>query len=139
MKQCTGCKRHKPLSEFYREAKQADGHAHRCKTCKRAYGAAWRAANPGYFAAWRAANADALSEYEQPRTAARRTDPKQRARVLLHCALERGDVAREPCLFCGAERVEAHHHDYTLPLAVTWLCAPHHRRIHATERRLSHA
>lgn len=37
MKQCTLCKEEKPLSEYYKNAKAADGHAFRCKVCTSIY------------------------------------------------------------------------------------------------------
>jgi hypothetical protein len=58
-------------------------------------------------------------------------DPvKVAAHNLLNYALRTGRIEKESCLFCGAERVEAHHHDYMKPLEVTWLCRRHHRLVH---------
>ena len=37
MKNCTLCKETKPLSEYYKNSKTADGHTFRCKTCTSAY------------------------------------------------------------------------------------------------------
>lgn len=45
-------------------------------------------------------------------------------------AVKRGDLHREPCLFCDEPRVHGHHHDYGAPLAVTWLCPKHHGLVH---------
>jgi len=43
-----------------------------------------------------------------------------------------GDLDRGPCIVCGAtEDVEAHHEDYSKPLAVVWYCITHHRQRHA--------
>lgn len=53
------------------------------------------------------------------------------ARLAVRAALRSGRLAPEPCLFCGAARVHAHHHDYTRWLEVTWLCPLHHRLAHA--------
>ena len=44
--------------------------------------------------------------------------------------LRRGVLHKEPCLFCDSPDVEAHHHDYAQPRAITWLCARHHRLVH---------
>lgn len=65
----------------------------------------------------------------------RQSDPmyvvKRRARRLLAYAIEKGRIVRGPCQRCGAKRVDGHHHDYSKPLDVTWLC----RRCHfAVER-----
>lgn len=52
-------------------------------------------------------------------------------------AINRGALLREPCLFCDTLPVHAHHHDYTKPLDVTWLCPRHHKLAHKSEDRLS--
>lgn len=44
-------------------------------------------------------------------------------------ALEEGTIERAPCEECGTE-AEAHHDDYSKPLAVRWLCRKHHRQWH---------
>lgn len=56
------------------------------------------------------------------------------ARKLARLAVRRGVLIRQPCEVCGAERVEAHHDDYSQPLNVRWLCPTHHREHHAAER-----
>jgi hypothetical protein len=54
-------------------------------------------------------------------------------------AVATGALLREPCLFCGDPNVEAHHHDYTKPLEVTWLCRQHHALVHRGVRaKLTH-
>lgn len=45
-------------------------------------------------------------------------------------ALKRGELERRPCAVCGSSSVEGHHHDYTRPLEVTWLCKRHHLDAH---------
>ena len=58
---------------------------------------------------------------------------KHRANVTVARAIKKG-LRREPCAVCGSNKdVEAHHEDYSKPLAITWLCPKHHRQLH-TER-----
>lgn len=45
-------------------------------------------------------------------------------------ALRNGSLVRQPCELCGAERVDAHHDDYSQPLQVRWLCRGHHLAHH---------
>jgi hypothetical protein len=45
-------------------------------------------------------------------------------------ALRRGDLVRQPCEVCGAEKTVAHHDDYSKPLDVRWLCRSDHRHWH---------
>ena len=60
---------------------------------------------------------------------------KRAAHVAANNALRDGRIVKLPCAFCGAsDNLEAHHHDYSKPLDVTWLCRPCHRRFHALER-----
>jgi ribosomal protein S27AE len=44
-------------------------------------------------------------------------------------ALRRGEIVKPTvCESCGQEVfLTAHHHDYSKPLAITWLCRPCHR------------
>ncbi len=67
------------------------------------------------FARWRAVY---LSKPEN--------QPKRKARNALKYAITIGEIKRLPCMICGSLKSEAHHHDYSLPLDVTWLCRMHH-------------
>lgn len=50
-------------------------------------------------------------------------------------ALKRGTLVRQNCEVCGRAPVEAHHDDYSKPLAVRWLCRRHHQLAHGEIRR----
>jgi hypothetical protein len=56
------------------------------------------------------------------------------ARRKLNLYVYYGKVKRQPCEMCGAPKAEAHHEDYSKPLAVEWLCPPHHREREAMSR-----
>lgn len=61
-----------------------------------------------------------------------RRDPKKRAaRWAVREAIRKGLLIRGPCSICGAEKAHGHHPDYEFPLAVVWLCASCHRKVHA--------
>jgi hypothetical protein len=51
-------------------------------------------------------------------------------RLLIHLALKNGKLTRQPCEVCGDPKTDAHHDDYSQPLAVRWLCRSHHRKLH---------
>lgn len=51
-------------------------------------------------------------------------------------AIKRNQIFRQPCEKCGDENSEAHHDDYSKPLAVRWLCKKHHNEHHVEMRRL---
>lgn len=62
----------------------------------------------------------------------------QRAYLAVRVALEKGHLIRpDSCQRCnapntpcsdGRSRIQAHHHDYSKPLDVEWICAACHRR-----------
>ena len=61
---------------------------------------------------------------------------KSRARDVVNKAINRqyvngNTMKREPCLVCGEEKTEAHHHNYQKPRDVTFLCNPHHFELHS--------
>lgn len=57
-------------------------------------------------------------------------DPiKKRARSLIQSAVRRGKIQRQPCEKCG-QKSQAHHHDYSKPYDVSWLCTVHHGMEH---------
>ncbi len=54
---------------------------------------------------------------------------KERAKRQVRTAISRGDLKRQPCVFCGKPG-HAHHPDYSKPLEVVWLCRQHHADLH---------
>jgi hypothetical protein len=54
--------------------------------------------------------------------------------LLVHLALKSGKLIRQPCEVCGAVKTDAHHDDYSQPLAVRWLCRSHHKKHHAKRK-----
>jgi ribosomal protein S27AE len=55
---------------------------------------------------------------------------KRAARIAAGGAIATGRLVKQPCEKCGAERVHAHHDDYSKPLDVRWLCPKHHAEEH---------
>lgn len=53
---------------------------------------------------------------------------KSNARAYANTYQKRGKLVPQPC-HCGA-KAEKHHHDYSKPLEVEWLCRKHHLEIH---------
>ena len=60
--------------------------------------------------------------------------PEQRrrsnTRAYTNVYIRRGNLIPAPCAKCGAKKVQPHHHDYSKPLVVTWLCRPCHLAEH---------
>lgn len=102
-------------SEFCSSCKKPKGSARKryCTECHNAYMREWRKTHP-------------LSEVQRLKSIVR-SKTKMRIR--------RGSLIKQPCEVCKTEEnIQAHHHDYTKPYDVTWLCAEHHREHHALER-----
>ena len=63
-----------------------------------------------------------------------RKDPVLRARHEARWAVNRmrakGVIKSQPCAFCGKEKTEAHHPDYSKPLLIVWLCRKCHTEEH---------
>ena len=125
-KTCFKCGIEKPLSEFYKHKKMADGHLGKCKECTRKDRADHEANNP------EAVFKSRLAVCEKHPT-------KYNAHKVVETAVNAG-VIKKPdyCMGCGCpaseSRVESHHHDYCKPLEVVWVCARCHRQLDANRR-----
>ncbi len=145
-KPCFKCRETKPLSEFYRHKMMGDGHLNKCKACARADVTRNREAKADYYRAY-----DRVRYYEHGHRSASKPDAgkartysirwrdrnreKRKAHEILNHALQTGKIKRpRACQKCRQRgEVQAHHHDYTKPLDVHWLCRP----CHGLEHRMS--
>lgn len=144
MKKCFACGQNKPLSEFYKHPGTADGLLGKCKACAKAYASSRtdyereRGKRPDRVAAARA-----YSQTDQGKAALgagrrryqQQNPVKRAAHVILGNAVKSGVVVKPSvCSSCGSGgRIHGHHHDYTKPLDVEWLCAKCHRSRHAND------
>lgn len=81
---------------------------------------------------WRWANP------EKVRAMYTRHPERTKARRQLNNAVRDGRLIRlSQCQWPGCEctKVEAHHHDYTKPFDVQWLCRPHHQLVDAQKQQ----
>lgn len=150
MKKCFKCGIEKPISEFYKHRRMKDGHLGKCKECTKKDSRDNRAANVDYYRAY-----DASRYQEDPKVKQRHVryqqtpagkdsmrksrekwlsnNPvKRAAHVILGNSIKAGKIARpETCQDCGSGgRIHGHHHDYSKPLDVEWLCPRCHRKRH---------
>ena len=134
MKVCFKCKTEKPLTEFYKHSRMADGHLNKCKQCTRSDSNKHRAEN-----------LERIREYDKQRAKlperkrhnsvvnqAWRAEDRRRTRAhnAVSRAIVKGILERKPCCRCGSEKTVAHHEDYDKPLEVMWLCQPCHKQRH---------
>lgn len=141
VKPCFRCGSWLPIDEFYSHPQMADGHLNKCKTCTKSdvrkhyantiearhtYDRERRKCPERRKAAGASLKRQKLAHPE-----------KAAARNAVSNAIRDGRLLRQPCSRCGAaERVEAHHHDYSKPLDVEWMCFPCHRT-HGHGQRVS--
>lgn len=128
-KTCRNCGGEKSKSDFYRHSRMLDGHLNVCKPCVRKRVKKHRASkmHPNYNGEDITVDLRRSADRRPWRT---RNPAAYKAQSLVGRALKSGRLTQEPCLFCGATRVQAHHRDYAKPLEVIWLCAKCHNRLH---------
>lgn len=134
MKQCFKCHETKSLDEFYKHPQTTDGRLGKCKTCTK------KDVQENYIDKihqYRKYEYDRNQKIErrkqrqitQKRHRAKNPD-KYHARMALGNAVKSGKILKNNCEQCGSTESEAHHHDYSKPLEVTWLCFKCHRQVH---------
>jgi hypothetical protein len=147
MKECFRCQTVKPLDEFYRHERMADGHLNKCKECTKDDVRKHYMANVERFREYEKVRstlphrADARKAYAQTpegrakgnqakRAYLERNPVKRAAHVACLNAIRAGKLTRQPCEVCGHAKAQAHHDDYGKPLDVRWLCTTHHAEWH---------
>lgn len=141
MKTCFKCGVEKPIGEFYRHRMMADGYLGKCKACTKLDMRIDRATKPRVREYDRERAKQPHRKALSTRIAERwRTDHPDRARAQQTAgnALRDGKLTKPTlCEGCGLpKRLEKHHHDYSKPLLVVWLCKPCHAIADKIRRRL---
>lgn len=139
MKTCSTCKDVKPESEFYRDARRPDGLKSQCKKCHCLTSmlsrdpANHRDSNREWMRKSKYATREEVRERALLRSRVRNKGIEVRARHLANVAVRLGFLTRPTgCPECGRGDlgIHAHHHDYSKPLEVTWLCSECHGKRH---------
>lgn len=140
-KKCSECGRILPLSEFNKKRNSKDGLQDRCRECFSRY-------NRARYAANREKTKEAVRRYraENPQCeletrikACEKNPNHKNAYMALDAAIRAGIVEKpDVCSGCGKHAtgrgLEAHHHDYSKPLDVIWLCKKCHRSLDELRR-----
>ena len=149
-KQCFKCGEVKPLSEFYKHPKMADGHVNKCKQCNKKDVRDNREKNIDYYRGYdrdRSMTPDRVEarklyqQSEEGKEVIRKIrkryiekNPiKRAAHILVGNSVRDGRIFKSSkCECCGSttKRLHGHHDDYARPLDVRWLCPPCHKRWH---------
>lgn len=133
-KECFKCKTIKPLTEFYKHSRMADGHLNKCKECAKSDVLQHRSDNIEKVRAYdreRGKNPSRIKLNVEVTRAWRLEDKRRQiAHTAVAKAIRNGSLVRIPCIKCGEEKSLAHHEDYDKPLDVVWLCQPCHKQRH---------
>lgn len=125
-KVCIACAEMKPLSEFYKHARMADGYLKRCKSCQKQIVLEDRNRNRQRYSDYERQRNQRPERRRQQREYEKRShvrDPqKYVARYTLTNAIRDGRIVKKPCEFCGNPKSQGHHYDYSKPLDVQWVC-----------------
>ena len=131
LKTCFKCGKLKERGQFYRHKKMADGLLGKCKECTKQD-----------VTKHRNDNLEEIRQYDRSRgnrqlpsyqIEYRHNHPdRSKANGAVARAIRSGKLNRPvACWHCGDQkRVVAHHADYSLPLAVSWLCQGCHMQVH---------
>lgn len=133
MKTCFKCGQQKERSEFYAHPRMADGLLGKCKECAKRDVHLNRLDNPERLSSYE------RSRYQNParkktvsesiKRQRQRNPQKSWCRQRTARAVKSGILKKTPCCVCGAEKVQAHHEDYSKPLEVKWMCFKCHREV----------
>ena len=140
-KVCSTCGLEKPLGEFNKKRSNKDGLQSQCRSCFSDYNKARYAKDPErHKSNVRKYMAENIENVFQTRMKMCEKNPNHKnANMVRDLAIQVGVIERpDYCSGCGCSssehRIEAHHHDYSKPLDVIWLCTPCHSRMDAQRR-----
>ena len=149
MKVCRECNIDKPLTEFYKHERMADGHLNKCIPCVKSRVNKHREVHLEKIREYDKKRANkphrvqARKDYQKTeagKLAAKKTRATYRkkypmayvAHVITGNAIRDGKLFPETsCSVCNStEKIEGHHDDYTKPMDVRWLCEKCHKEWH---------
>jgi len=142
MKVCFKCNQEKNLSEFYAHKAMADGYLNKCKECTKNDVKKNYRTNINHYVEY-----DRERELKPERKASKAiiqkkhcdlNPQKRKARLAVGNAIRSGKIVKMNCEVCGSQNSQAHHHDYSKPLDIKWLCFVCHRAEHGQEARHAH-
>jgi len=144
VKVCVTCRESLPLASFGKSKRNVGGFQGVCKRCAYAKFKAWRIKNRPKVAARiyvrKERQRKELQEYYREyrkshpglESLRARYPQKEAARRKLRSAVELGNIIKpSSCQQCGASgSLHGHHHDYSKPFDVEWLCSLCHGKRH---------
>ncbi len=141
-KHCRECDKILPLAEFYINKLPPHRSSSYCKPCM-------QARSRSYGTSERGRDIRAINRRNRPmtererrrrqekRNALRARYPdRDKARSAVAQEIKMGRISRQSCEVCGEDNAQAHHHDYSKPLDVQWLCRICHLKEHGMYRTI---
>lgn len=111
-----------------------------CRQCHLEYMKAWRAGEVARARNETSADGEKTVipvHFSPPRTRSSFGPKyKENARAYAGVYKRRGTLVQQSCAKCGNPDTEMHHHDYSKPLDVVWLCRKCHRKGHTVEAEI---
>lgn len=141
-KRCFKCLRDLPVEEFYRHPAMADGRLGKCRDCTRQDVKRHRIENLDRVRAYdreRAKQPHVVQRIARVAREWRAQHPERaRAQQVANNAIRDKKITKpNACEGCGRETaLEKHHHDYSRPLLIVWLCKPCHAIADKIRRKL---
>ncbi len=133
MKTCISCGVEKSIDDFYRHPMMADGRLGKCKECfkrdVRDNYARKRGEYSDYNRKRQRTPERRAAHIEYTRRYRAKYPERHKAHSAVSKAVHRGLLKKGRCEVCDSANVQAHHDDYSKPLAVRWLCFRHHREV----------
>lgn len=134
IKKCPQCGFFKPLSEYHIRDSERHWFSTRCKQCHNGRGREYRQTEQyrDTHAKWQQSENGQKVVSKRMEHWRKKNPLKRKAHHAVSHALRDGRLEKLPCKVCGL-KAEAHHHDYSKPLDVVWLCKSHHVELHYDE------
>tara|TARA_R100001244_G_C5160549_1_gene130951 strand:+ start:130 stop:552 length:423 start_codon:yes stop_codon:yes gene_type:complete len=135
---CSKCKEFKSKDLFSKQSSNSRGFRYDCKSCCNNWSRKYYKENPDKYVE---RNRYELTEkgIKNRRKAnakwLRNNKDKKRTHSQVAQELKMGRMVKQDC-FCGSDKSEAHHEDYSKPLEVVWLCRKHHSQRHKELNRM---
>lgn len=134
MKICRTCQQAKPLDGFPINRGMSDGHLHHCSSCRSIRNREDREARAELYRERDRIRNASPKRVEERREWKASNREKTKAHNNLNYEIRAGRMERGACEVCGNAKTDAHHHDYSKPLDVRWLCRRHHILEHAGQQ-----
>lgn len=132
MKKCFKCGVEKPLSEFYKHPRMADGTVNKCKECNKKDVRENRELKHDYYIEYDRKRGGSRQDPQYLRDYRAKYPKKYKAHLAVANAIRIGVLVNpRVCELCpGDYAIVAHHCDYDKPLEVLWLCEFCHKQWH---------